>query len=37
MKGDGTKAAETRELTHYIEGSGRRQEDSVTLIKEKEK
>ena len=30
-------AAEKRELTHYIQGSGRRQEGSATLIKEKEK
>ena len=27
--------AEKRELTHYIEGSGGRQEGSATLIKEK--
>ena len=34
MNGDGTRAAETRELTHCIEGSGGRQEGSATLIKE---
>ena len=28
--------AEKKELTHYIEGSGGRQEGSATLIKEKE-
>ena len=28
--------AEKRELNHYIEGSGGRQEGSATLIKEKE-
>ena len=33
---DGTQAAEKRELTHCIEGSGGRQEGSTTLIKEKE-
>ena len=34
-KGNGTWAAEKRELTHCIEGRGERQEGSVTLIKEK--
>ena len=34
MKGDGTRATKTRELTHCIEGSGRRQEGSATLIRE---
>ena len=29
--------AEKRELTHYIQGSGGRQEGSATLIKEKGK
>ena len=35
-EGNGTQAAERRKLNHCIEGSGRRQEGSATLIKKKE-
>ena len=35
-EGNGTRAAERRKLNHCIEGSGGRQEGSVTLIKKKE-
>ena len=36
QEGDGTRAAERRNINHCIEGSGGRQEGSATLIKEKE-